>query len=94
MRYQAEMGFTRSELLKGLPSAVAPYMIMQEDRYCITAVGQNRVARILLGEERLRTIASISLPVIDVIIEFENFSRQDYAAFVERFRKYLHRGGG
>lgn len=88
------MGFSRNELLRGLPSAVAPYVITGEDRHCITAVFQNRIARISLGEERLRTIASISLPVIDVAIEFENFSRQDYAAFVERFRKYLHRGGG
>lgn len=88
------MGFTRHELLKGLPSAIAPYVITREEPHCVTAIAQNRIARICLGEERLRTIASISLPVINVEIEFENFSKQDYAAFVERFRKYLHRGGG
>ena len=94
MQYQAEMGFTRNELLKGLPSAVAPYAIIQEGQYCVIAAFRNQVVQITLGEERLRTIASIALPVIDVMIEFENFSQQDYAVFIERFRKYLHRGGG
>jgi len=94
MEYRAEMGFSHHELLKGLPSAVHPYSITRESERVYLVHQDDRTARIQLGPERVRTIASISLPVTDVEITFDNFNEQEYGAFMGRFRKYLQRGGG
>jgi hypothetical protein len=92
--YQADMGFSHRELIKGLPSAVFPYTVnrVSSDTYSFTL--ENRIARLHLGPEISRKIASLKLPVTKIIIEFENFSALQYESFMERFKKYLHRGGG
>ena len=92
--YQADMGFSHRELIKGLPSAVLPYAVnrISSDTYSFSR--ENRVAKLHLGHETSRKIASLSLPVTHIMIEFENFSDVQYESFMARFKKYLHRGGG
>ena len=74
MEYRAEMGFSHGELLKGLPSAVHPYNITKESDRVYLVQSDDRTARIHLSPERVRAIASISLPITDVEITFENFT--------------------
>ena len=93
-RYEAEMGFTHSELLKGLPSAVVPYEVVKVDELVHEMHFDGRLVRLLLSPERARVIASISLPVTDVVLSFFNFDEMQYTAFMDRFKRYLHRGGG
>ena len=97
--YCAQMGFTHLELIKSLASAVAPYQVStaqaarrEERRFNITL--DDRTARLTMGEEKIRRIASLELPVVDVKIEFEHFSQAERNEFLDRFKKYLHRGGG
>ncbi len=97
--YFAQMGFTHVELIRSLAAAVAPYRVSAgraarqgERRFRITR--DDRTARLTLGEERTRRLASLELPVVDVRIEFEHFSQAERNEFLDRFRKYLHRGGG
>ncbi len=97
--YSAQMGFTHLELVKSLASAVAPYRVLPnqaarpgELRFNITLDG--RTARLTMREEKTRRIASLELPVVDVRIEFEHFSQAERNEFIDRFKKYLHRGGG
>lgn len=92
--YKAEMGFTHDELLKGLPNAVVPYTVSQVSANEYAIASGLQVATLTISPERVRKIAAISLPVIDVLIRFDNFSEQQYRDFVDRFKKYLHRGGG
>lgn len=92
--YSAQMGFTHRELIKGLASAVAPYTVSRESERRFNITLENRTARLSVGEEKIRSIASLRLPVVDVSIEFDNFSQNQFSEFVERFKKYLHRGGG
>ena len=94
MTYRAEMGFTHHELLKGLPNAVVPYTVSMKNDLTYLISTDNRVVTLHLSPERTRKIASIALPVIDVVIEFENFDAIQHQEFLDRFRKYLHRGGG
>ena len=94
MEYRAEMGFSHGELLRGLRSAVHPYNITKESDRVYLVQREHRTARIHLSPERVRAIASISLPITDVEITFENFTEQEYETFMARFRKYLQRGGG
>lgn len=97
--YFAQMGFTHLELIRSLASAVAPYQVSTERaagpgerRFSITL--DDRTARLTIGEERIRRIASLELPVVDVKIEFEHFSQAERNEFLDRFKKYLQRGGG
>ena len=97
--YCAQMGFTHLELTRNLASAVAPYRVVAdhctrpgERRFNITLDG--RTARLTMGQEKIRRIASLELPSMDVRIEFKRFSPAERDEFIDRFRKYLHRGGG
>lgn len=92
--YRAEMGFSRRELARGLPSAVAPYDVEKCSEAVYRFRRDQRIATLTMGEERQRRIASIALPVIDVSISFENFSPAERDSFLDRFRKYTQRGGG
>jgi len=92
--YQADMGFSHRELIKGLPSAVIPYTVSRITSESYSFSCENRVAKMSLGPENTRKIASLKLPVTRITIEFENFSDHQYESFLERFKKYLHRGGG
>lgn len=92
--YRAEMGFSHRELLGGLPSAVDPYSIHKQDPFLYLICHEDRVARLQLGEERTRKIAAITIPVTDVVIQFENFNEQQLTEFIDRFKMYLHKGGG
>ena len=96
--YRSETGFSHAELLKCLPSAVAPYVVSKltesSQSMSFALSFKNRVAYLHLAPERTREIASIKLPVTTISIEFENFSEIQYRKFMDRFKKYLHRGGG
>ncbi len=92
--YCSELGFTHAELLRCLPSAVAPYVISKRAENSYAMSFEKRVAWLSLEAEKTREIGSIKLPVTAITIEFENFSEIQYIAFMNRFKKYLHRGGG
>ena len=92
--YRAEMGFTHHELLKGLPNAVVPYTISRKNASTYLISRDDRVVTLHMSPERTRKIAAITLPVTDIVIEFENFNTVQHQDFLDRFRKYLHRGGG
>ena len=94
MTYRAEMGFTHNELLKGLTNAVVPYTVNRKNDLTYLITDEDRVVTLHLSPEKTRKIAAITLPVTDVVIEFENFDTVQHQEFVDRFRKYLHRGGG
>ena len=92
--YQAEMGFTHYELLKGLPSAVKPYEISQTTPLVYDMRLEGRVARMTISPETVRKIASMELPVTNMVIDFFDFDKNEYERFMGRFKRYLHRGGG
>jgi len=93
-RYQADMGFSRSELLKGLETAVHPYQVKSLSANPIEIFMDDRTVRLLTGKDGYRAIASMRIPQLAVTLEFSGFSQLQYDQFMDRFRKYLHKGGG
>ncbi len=93
-QYHAEMGYSRHELLREIQSAVAPYPVVMVDDGVAGMHLDGRSATLRIANDRSRTLGSLILPVIDVTIQFENFTEQQYTEFVERFRIRLQRGGG
>ena len=92
--HRAEMGFTHRELLKSLPSAVAPFQIeKRSDLVYRLHHGAQRVV-VTLQPETSRPIAAITVPVTAVKLEFFGFSKADFQSFMDRYKRYLHKGGG
>ena len=88
------MGYSHRELHKELPSAVSPYALEKRDAQTYVLTEGDRLARLTLGTESVRKIASIRIPVTPVSIEFENFDEEAYNQFIAKFKRYLQRGGG
>ena len=93
-RYCADMGFSRKELVKGLPAAVLPYHVVDAGAKAIhITMGDQRVI-LTTGPDQFRAIASMRIPVLAVSLEFYHFNQDQYDQFMRRFKKYLHKGGG
>jgi hypothetical protein len=87
-----EMGCTLADFHRLLPAvatirynAALNRFIHEEDDRCWS---------VQLGTPRERPIAALRLPVVDVVMEFRGYARQDVDAVVERFLAHFRRGGG
>ena len=92
--HRAEMGFTHRELLKGLPSAVAPFQIEKRSDLVYRLHHEAQRVVVTLQPETSRPIAAITVPVTAVKLEFFGFSEADFQSFMDRYKRYLHKGGG
>lgn len=92
--WQAQMGYTRDELIRGLPRAVAPYRVLDSSANPVEIVLDSRIVRFYTGQEGFRAIASMRIPVIPVKLEFFGFSNDQHDVFLHRFRTYMQKGGG
>ena len=88
------MGFTHEELLKSLPSAVAPFRIEKQSELVYRIHHGEQKVMLTLKPETSRSIAAITLPVTSVKLEFFGFSAALYEGFMRRYKRYLHKGGG
>lgn len=89
-----EMGITHSDFLRTLEVFLAgrPHTI-SGTRIEIPDAGHH--VRISLSEQRERRLSPlIKLPVTDVEIAFAGHSAAEREAFMERFERVFHRGGG
>ncbi len=93
-QYQADMGFTRVELLKGLENAVVPYRVVSLSSDPVEIVKEDRLIQLTTGADGFRSIASMRIPLLSVSLDFFGFDQMQYDEFMQRFRKYLHKGGG
>jgi hypothetical protein len=92
--YHADMGFTRSELLRGLEKAVLPYKLVNTQTAEIEIFEANRMVKLTTGPDNFRMIASMKIPQLSVNLEFFDFDQSQFEQFMDRFKKYLHKGGG
>jgi len=92
--HRADMGFTRAELLKGLKAAVEPYRVVDPSGDPIEISGDGRTVRLSTGADGFRAIASMRVPLLSVKLEFFGFDNGQHTAFMNRFKRYLHKGGG
>ncbi len=93
------MGGTHKELLKSLPAAVLPFQIEQQSQlvyrlYHFAQPNMEQQVMLMLTPETTRSIGAITLPVTTVKLEFWGFSKEDFNRFINRYKCYLHKGGG
>jgi hypothetical protein len=88
-----EMGFTRAEFMRILPSALHGYAYRVHDDSILVEVSGSRVT-IRLGQERIRQIALLRLPCLDVEFDHAEVDEPAFRQFLRQFDLYYRKGGG
>ncbi|MGB8339164.1 MAG: hypothetical protein WCD07_10415 [Burkholderiales bacterium] len=93
-RFTLDMSITHADFFRLLPAAIVPYESRVNGSAVDIFLGQRRVI-ITLGSEQQRRITDLlSLPRTQVEFLFEQFDDVQREAFMHRFDRYFHRGGG
>lgn len=92
--HEADMGFTRKELVRGLENAVVPYTVVASAANPVQIKLDHRLVELHTGPDETRVIASMRMPRISVKLAFYGLTEAEYQAFMNRFKKSLHKGGG
>jgi hypothetical protein len=90
---EREMGLDHADFWRLLPRAVDSLAWHGEGRQAVIEVGSGTV-EIELGEERVRRIALMAIPVTPVTIRWQGIDAETFASFLERFDSHYRRGGG
>ena len=90
---ELEMGLTEKEFDRVLPNATKPYDVHTTPTGFALVNDQHRVT---IDKTPLspRVIASARLPRMLVVITFKHHDEAEVKAFMVRFNRYMHRGGG
>jgi hypothetical protein len=91
--FTREMGITPAEFERTLGAAVAPYAYRRNNG-SYTIDHPAGAIEIRLGPAGERRIAALVLPTMQVEFSFHGLSEAARHAFITRFDRYFHRGGG
>lgn len=87
------MSLTRKVFDDTLPNATSPYRIEPAPTgYLLKNDG--RTVTITLTELPPRILAGLTLPRMQVTLDFYQHTASEADQFMQRFRRYFHRGGG
>jgi len=87
------MSLSEADFLRLLPRAIAPFNFSLGSNTVEVTVGEG-VAHIAFQPRPAHVLASLSLPVLQVDIRFDNLDEAAGKAFLYRFDQAFHRGGG
>lgn len=88
-----EMGITPKVFNDTITNASLPYAI-QKNNHGYQLTYHQRSINIILAVQDPRIIAGLTLPVTHVTLDFINHSADEIEAYMLRFKRYFHRGGG
>ncbi|MDX2425494.1 MAG: hypothetical protein QNK15_04490 [Cycloclasticus sp.] len=91
-RFALEMGFSREEFITLLEAQ--DKLIYQRDGNVIKFIFATQHALITLGDEEVRRVASIQLPLLHVNFDFSAMGELEQQQFMTLFLLKFHRGGG
>jgi hypothetical protein len=97
IRIEKEMGISLHDFLRLLPAATDSTPEQWEREPTGMTIRQQDAGswvRIQHAPERIRRIASLSLPVLSVTLVLAGFSADDARRFLQRFDRHYQRGGG
>jgi phosphatidylinositol kinase/protein kinase (PI-3 family) len=91
--FEREMTISHSDFFRILPKALKSYLYQQHENLINVTLDEGEIV-IILSEERLRKIASLSLPVTDVTFRVKNVAENTKNEFFKKFDRAYQRGGG
>ena len=90
---EREMTITHRDFFRILPKALKSYLYQQHKNVISVALDEGEIV-IILAEERLRQIASLSLPMTNVTFQIKNVAKKTKKAFFKQFDRAYQSGGG
>ncbi|MEX2479535.1 MAG: hypothetical protein WD928_01615 [Gammaproteobacteria bacterium] len=91
---RAEMGISRTDFVRVFPNIVGDGDCHWQDTAVRVSWPAGKTVAITLSPERVRRIASLSIPSLDVEFEFTGMSTTECESFMQRFDRAFHKGGG
>ncbi len=88
------MSITHADFFRLLPAAIVPYESLVKQNVVEIFTEQRRMVITLGVEQQRRITGLLSLPRTQVDFLFERFDDVQREAFMHRFDRYFHRGGG
>lgn len=95
-RLVREMGYSRAEFAAVLPRAFAAWQVVAEevDSWRVQAVDGSAATRIRITPIAPRRLGALTLPVLEVQIEFLAADPADRQLVLARFERGFQKGGG
>ena len=91
--FEREMTISHSDFFRTLPKALKSYLYQQHENLISVTLNEGEIV-ITLAEERLRQIASLSLPMTTVTFQIKNVAEKSKKIFFKQFDRAYQRGGG
>ena len=91
--FEREMTITHRDFFRILPKALKDYLYQQHENVISIPLDGGEIV-IILAEEQLRQIASLTLPKTNVTFQIKNVVKKSKKAFFEQFDRAYQRGGG
>ncbi|MCH8080000.1 MAG: hypothetical protein IIA06_09540 [Proteobacteria bacterium] len=91
--FEREMTITHRDFFRILPKALKSYLYQQHENVISVTLDEGEIV-IILAEERLRQIASLSLPITNVTFQIKNVAKKSKKVFFKQFDRTYQRGGG
>lgn len=88
------MGISRGDFLRVMPSLLAEAEVRLAEAGLTACWPDGRRLEARLSAESERRIAALRLPVADVELHFQGATRDWVQAFMQRFDRAFHKGGG
>lgn len=88
------MGISRADFARVFPSIVGDGICQWQGAAVQVSWPAGKAVAITLSSERVRRIASLSIPSLDVAFEFTGMSATECESFMQRFDRAFHKGGG
>lgn len=91
---ELEMGLPEKEFGSVLPNASKPYIVQP------TSTGfalENDLGQSIIIDKTVlspRALGSARIPRMKVVITFDGHDKTEVEAYMKRFNRYMHRGGG
>ncbi len=91
--FEREMTITHRDFFRILPKALKSYLYQQHENVISVTLDEGEIV-IILAEERLRQIASLTLPITNVTFQIKNVVKKSKKGFFKQFDQAYQRGGG
>lgn len=89
-----EMGISHADFYRIFPRLVAPLVPSYRGLHTIVDWPSGSRLQVLMTAEKVRRIAGLRLPYVELEFVFERFSPAAEEAFLRRFATAFHKGGG
>jgi len=92
-QFTQEMGLNLAEFSRSIVSVVEPHEYTVAGRVFVIEHPEGNIT-ITLDTTTARKIAMLAIPMTPVKFDFGRVSETSRQAFMRRFERYFHRGGG